>query len=424
MLLVFFVASSSWAGLSTGVRISGPRGIGNFSSSVSKFSNQSSGLGNLSSRPGTPGAGPLSSPLSRGNALRSNMTYRKGRGMQVQNNQRSHLGGIRTPNYTLSRRSTTKKNPYTVTQTKGFGRRDSLKSIPAPNLSISNKNPALRSGKSKGFSISATRPLFDAPDAPKSKGVFDISKGPRSAAPETSNFDTNIYSMLSPAQQHAITLNKDAIKEIVGEGGKEITTLVAESSNVADYLRKGEAALQNRDYRAAFFQYEQARTLSDSAPESTLSLVHAYLVASRTNYSMASFYLQKTLTILPQLPQLNVPVRSFLNSSDYATMVLRLRAHTEKHPRDTDARLCLAYVLLRDAPEKKDAYLKELRIAFQYAKELSETEEAVQIFWDALAKVGVSSEELTPLPLGDDTPKQIPGGTIEITKPTGVEPSK
>lgn len=199
--------------------------------------------------------------------------------------------------------------------------------------------------------------------------------------------------MLGTSQEHVEILNKDALKEM-SKQIEEIKTLASNDSVVGDHIRKGESALKQNNFRGAFFQFDQAKILSDDSPETNLSLMHTYLASSRDSYSMAGYYLQKSLIRLPDLPLINVPVRPFVSKAEYASMLVRLRKLTNEQASNPKGHLCLAYILWRE--KDQDGCIKELRTAIRFAKN-TETKEAIQIFWDALGTIGVVSGDLTPL---------------------------
>jgi hypothetical protein len=398
VLIVFVLATGlCYAGRSNGVSVRGPRAIGQFRSSITSFSNNSNGLGGLQSRPGTPGAGPLSSPLSRGNSLRSTMGRRQGRGMQVTSNQHSHLGGTRTPNYRLSRPATNKANPYTISRQNPTFSRPGTAALRPNSRPHSSPTPSFtpRNTKNAGKAhATASTNIFTL----KPNDKLTLSPSRKNTPKKSSNFEDNVLAMLGTTRDHVEILNQDARKNTTGKN-EEIKTLASNNPIVGDHIRKGEAALKLNNYREAFFQFNQAKILSDDSPESNLSLVHTYLASSGDSYSMAGYYLQKSLIRLPDLPLINVPIRPFLSKAEYASMIVRLKKMTGDRPAQSKGHLCLAYVLWRDGD--KEGCIKEIRLAFQHATN-TETKEAVQIFWDALGSIGIVSGELTaPQPKQD-----------------------
>jgi tetratricopeptide (TPR) repeat protein len=199
--------------------------------------------------------------------------------------------------------------------------------------------------------------------------------------------------------------------------GKPLTTLVPKSGGTRRYrqlLRTGEEAFRKEDYRKAAQAFGIANEISSGSSDSLLSLLHLHFATARNRYNVPSYYLQRLLREVPELPLIPVHPRDFYgNVGTFVQDMIRLEQYTKAKPKDANAQLMLAYVKWREKNPNQAA--AALRKALENSKDNEELIDAIQTLWKGMVRSGAvsgtlesgsASEETVPLPMDSPVPEE------------------
>jgi len=162
---------------------------------------------------------------------------------------------------------------------------------------------------------------------------------------------------------------------------------------IGDYLKRGEQAMRLGRYSDAFSLFQQANDLNKNGVESLLSLVHARFAMVGTSSYQASFYLQKAIRYLPELPLTKLEPKKFFPSADvyYTEHISRLTKYLAGNPADPDGFFLLAYFTWFDSDY---AGAQDALALAKRAAENDELIEAIDIFWDGMLASGLVEGDL------------------------------
>jgi hypothetical protein len=215
--------------------------------------------------------------------------------------------------------------------------------------------------------------------------------------PQSLNINAQHLSAPGTARSYLAALQSDQSR-VLKKGDDEVVSLATEvPGTYRDLMLRGEKAFRRgRDYYGqAIAAFELASELSMNQPESLLSLFHTQFALGSRSYGMASYYLRETLERFPELPLVNIKVRSFYgNTADYVSDLVRLEGYIREKPFDPDARFVYAYLLLREGNTKKAA--KMLALALAYARDSNVRKEAIHTLWDGMVVGKMVTGELKP----------------------------
>ncbi len=193
---------------------------------------------------------------------------------------------------------------------------------------------------------------------------------------------------------------------------RPITSLVpTEPSRYRDFMEGGEKAFKAGEFQQAYLEFQLANLIGHDDPESFLSMAQAAFGRSLFAYTEAAFYLRRALTVLPELALVPLQPKAFYgDSSDaadrYAEHQMRLSAHLQTAPTDTDGQLMLAYYrwFEGDVSTAREALNRAMRAGRNMKDE--KIVEAVSVFWDGMVASGKVSGKLeaTTRPAATTTP--------------------
>lgn len=213
-----------------------------------------------------------------------------------------------------------------------------------------------------------------------------------------------------------------------------ITSLVPEESGLyRDHMAQGEAAFRSGNMREALARFHQARSAAGTCPEITMSLMHTRFALSRFSYVSASYYLQETLTHLPELPLAPLKPRGFYGDpAAYLERIDRLKKHLSESPRDANGHLVLAYFQWfdEDTARARQSLLAAWKLsraprnASSRAKaEARRMREAIDIFWKGMVRSGRVSGALPADPLRPTSKPARPAPSPAPGKQEGGPPA-
>lgn len=172
----------------------------------------------------------------------------------------------------------------------------------------------------------------------------------------------------------------DTIGANISEGlskKRAVTTLVPESPGMyRDLMARGEKSMlagstDIMNVHKAIDTFTEAQLLTHRNPDVLLSLAHAQFLVSRYSYVSASEYLQEAVSVLPELPLVELEPKSFFGGTEvYDNRMKRLEEHLQARPDDPDALFLRAYFkwFERD-PESDQAAADSLRRAWLLARQ-------------------------------------------------------
>lgn len=133
--------------------------------------------------------------------------------------------------------------------------------------------------------------------------------------------------------------------DVLTERVRPLTSLVPDQPGVyRTYMRRGEEHFRAGRFAQAFDEFRIAHDVSAASVESLLSLAHTRFAAGAASYPAASFYVQRALRKLPELPLAPLrPSALFGDERTYRLCVERLDGHLRRYPRDAGAQLLSAY---------------------------------------------------------------------------------
>ena len=311
----------------------------------------------------------------------------------------------RAPQYDVLRTDTTVRNTdvmrSNISLSSGSTQRRTGSSTNTPAMTDISKIPHATPNRS-GTTQSGRRIPSSVGAALGSGGVLK-SRGDTSEAPPAllENFAGATY---VAAIKHKSAVQKDQPEET-------ITTLVPENPGIyRDKMEAAETAFSNREFSEAVLLYDLAAGLSSNSPESLLGMMHTYFAASTGGYSLTALYLKNTLECFPELPLVNIDLKSFYSDPlDYRRDISRLEKYVRNDPKDASAQFVLGYFLWREG-EINDSK-KALTAALKYSgrKELNE---AIDTLWSGMLASGKVSGKLqvaeNPKPESQEDKKATP----------------
>ncbi len=205
-------------------------------------------------------------------------------------------------------------------------------------------------------------------------------------------------------------LPEDILKQV-------ITSLVPpEPARHRESMFKGEDAFRKGEYAEAMAYFETARQLSDSSPESLLSLGRTCFAMAEDSYARTAEYLSRTLEIVPELPQVHIFPRSFYGKQeDYLRHAAKLEAYVHANPRDPQAQLVLGYVRWRQS--KPEEARKALGIVLARGQDRRMTKAAKALL--ASMVVAEEADFAEPPEMGELA--EYPWAGLRIAIPKGFE---
>jgi hypothetical protein len=313
-----------------------------------------------------------------------------------------------------------------------IGRRDVL-SVPG-SLGISPTDQDLLRRPNSGLSIPRSRlgipsgavrgqvgaPVFDVPVAPP-VGAGKTVVSPGTALAPAGGGDTSIGDVLAKQDETALGAARaylqaleEAATSKLRDSSEPITSLVpTPASEYRDHMAKGDRAFRDNNLHLAYSEFRIANDLGGGDAESLICLTHTQFALSRYSYATASYFLQRAIKYMPELPLANLRPRGFYDTAaKYAEHLVALEDHLEKDPADGEALLLLAY--FRWFEEKQDVKATHDALAGALASALKRKNthllEAVETFWDGIVASGKASGKLIP-PEEPATEAQ-PGGGV------------
>jgi len=193
-----------------------------------------------------------------------------------------------------------------------------------------------------------------------------------------------------------------------------ITSLVpTPPSEYREHMAKGDRAFRANNLHEAYSEFRIANDLGGGDPESLICLTHTQFALSRYSYARASYFLQRAIKYMPELPLTPLRPRDFYDSAaKYAEHMVSLEEHLEKDPADGEALLLLAYFRWFQKTQDAKATHKALSGALAGALKRKKTHllEAVETFWDGMVATGKVSGKL--LPAEEPGASAGPGGGV------------
>ena len=173
----------------------------------------------------------------------------------------------------------------------------------------------------------------------------------------------------------------------------------SQPSDYRDQMLAGDQAFRTDNYHRAYGHFEIANYLGDHDPESYLCMLHAQFALSSYSYARASYFLQKALEHMPELPTVHLRPRGFYGSlGKYAEHLVSLQEHIARNPQDDEALLLLAYFRWFGRTQDTEATREALSRSLAASLGSNDTRmvEAVQTFWDGMVATGKVSGKLKP----------------------------
>jgi len=225
---------------------------------------------------------------------------------------------------------------------------------------------------------------------------------------------------------------EEAFVSQLRDANQPMTNLIPSRPSVyQEHMAKGDQAFRSGNYHGAYIEFRIANDLGNQDPESFICLAHAQFAVSRFSYAKASYFLQRALEKLPELPLANLRPEGFYGSADkYADHLVALQEHLERDPTDGEALLVLAYFRWfgKARAEKAtqaaavEATKKALGAAIASATRSGRPElsEAIETFWRGMVQSGEVSGELKP---GPADPSLASGDATAIAGPGDRPPA-
>jgi len=201
------------------------------------------------------------------------------------------------------------------------------------------------------------------------------------------------FAALSSAMSGASALGAESYLQAIGAastalsaGDEPITSLVpSRPGKYGNIIARGEELLRAGRHAEAFDTFKRASYMNRRDPAILLSMSHAEF--GMANFPMATYYLQKAIRFLPELP--SVPLRPdgfFADKRLFRYNMTRLRDRIRERPTEAGSYLLMAYLLwFQDEPDIKGVQ-QTLSLGLSAATE-PELVDAFEIFRDAVDAV-------------------------------------
>jgi len=171
---------------------------------------------------------------------------------------------------------------------------------------------------------------------------------------------------------------------------KPITSLVpAEQGFYRQRMERGDNAFRSGHYAEALSWFKIAASVVRHCPECHLSRAHALFAVGE--YHQASYHLQKALEYFPELPLVRLEIRKFYGDKlqgDFDKHVRALQEEVDGPAVTADEPLVLAYVRYFSGETDQAVAALGRAHAVSLRRKDEASQEAVEIFWDAMVVAG------------------------------------
>ncbi|MGB2822009.1 MAG: hypothetical protein WBF17_13580 [Phycisphaerae bacterium] len=329
------------------------------------------------------------------------------------------MSALQSSIYRAGHTSISRRNVLSLPGSMGISPMDqNLLRRPNSGLSIPRSGLGIPRG---GVSGQVGAPVLDVPVAPPVGAGRTVTNPGTALAPTGDGRNTSIGDVLAEQDETALGAARaylqaleEAATSKLRDSSKPITSLVpTPASEYRDHMAKGDRAFRDNNLHLAYSEFRIANDLGGGDAESLVCLTHTQFALSRYSYATASYFLQRAVKHMPELPLANLRPRGFYDTAaKYAEHLVALEDHLEKDPADGEALLLLAY--FRWFEEKQDVKATHDALAGALASALKRKNthllEAVETFWDGIVASGKASGKLIP-PEEPATEAQ-PGGGV------------